>query len=99
MFGWEPSEPTTVLLQDFADYGSATPTPAPRSMLVFEVAPISHAFETFPASERMYRLMNHELIHVVQGDIASDEDRRWRRIFLGKVPRSGSIRNRCSTAT
>ena len=23
MFGWVPSEPTTVLLQDFADYGNA----------------------------------------------------------------------------
>jgi hypothetical protein len=34
----------------------------------------------------MYSLMNHELIHVVQSDIASEEDRRWRQIFLGKVP-------------
>ena len=33
----------------------------------------------------MYSLMNHELVHVVQGDIASEEDRRWRRFFLGKV--------------
>ena len=29
--------------------------------------------------------MNHELIHEVQGDIANDRDRRWRRLFLGKV--------------
>ena len=50
-----------------------------------EVAPLSRAFETSPASERMYSTMNHELIHVVQSDIASDEDRRWRAFFLGKV--------------
>ena len=29
--------------------------------------------------------MNHELVHVVQGDIASEEDRRWRRL----LPRQG----------
>ena len=85
MFGWMPSEPTTVLLQDLSDYGGAHAYAAPRATLVFDVAPQSNAFETFPTSERMYALMNHELIHVVQGDIASEEDRHWRRIFLGKV--------------
>lgn len=85
MFGWVPSEPTTVLLQDLSDYGGAHAYAAPRATLVFDVAPQSNAFETFPTSERMYALMNHELIHVVQGDIASEEDRHWRRIFLGKV--------------
>ena len=29
--------------------------------------------------------MNHELVHVATGDIAIEEDRRWRRFFLGKV--------------
>ena len=38
---------------------------APHSRLVFDVAPLSHAFETFPASERMFSLMNHEMVHVV----------------------------------
>jgi hypothetical protein len=85
MFDWKPSESTTVLLQDLGDYGNAFAYATPHSLLVFEVSPLSHAFETFPASERMYSLMNHELIHVVQGDIANDEDRKWRRIFLGKV--------------
>ena len=55
------------------------------NMLVFDVAPLSHAFETFPASERMYSLMNHELVHLATNDIASEEERRWRRFFLGKV--------------
>ena len=86
IFGWEPSEPTTVLLEDFEDYGNAHAFATPRTSLIFDVAPLSLAFETFPASERMYSLMNHELIHVVQSDIASEEDRRWRQIFLGKVP-------------
>ena len=85
MFGWAPSEKTTVLLKDFVDYGNAHVWAVPRSVLEFDVAPISRAFETYPASERMYSLMNHELIHVVQGDLSSDEDRRWRRFFFGKV--------------
>ncbi len=83
--GWTPSEPTVVLLQDFADYGNAHTYSAPHDMLVFDVAPLYHTFETFPASERMYQLMNHELVHVVQGDMETGEDKRWRRFFLGKV--------------
>ena len=83
--GWLPSESTIVLLQDIADYGNAHTYSAPHDMLAFDVAPLSHAFETFPASERMYQLMNHELVHLVQGDMATEEDKRWRRFFLGKV--------------
>ncbi len=71
MFGWVPSEVTTVLLKDFSDYGGASDVAAPHNRLFFDIAPLSHAFETYPASERMYSLMNHELVHVVQGDIAS----------------------------
>jgi len=57
MFGWTPSEATSVLLEDRADYGNAVATAAPRNSLLFDVAPLSHAFETFPASERLYTLM------------------------------------------
>jgi hypothetical protein len=84
-FGWAPYEPITIQLQDLADYGSAGAWAAPHAMLAIDIAPLSHAFETFPASERMYSLMNHEMVHVVSNDISSEEDRRWRRIFLGKV--------------
>src|SRR5438552_16254836 len=69
MFGWVPSEATTILLKDLSDYGAATALVAPHSRVVLDIAPLSHAFETYPASERMYSLMNHELVHVVQGDI------------------------------
>ena len=86
IFGWAPSEPTTILLRDYTDYGNAHAYVEPHeNRLEFDVAPLSHTFETFPASERMYSLMNHELIHEVQGDIANDQDRRWRRWLLGKV--------------
>ena len=84
-FGWEPSEPTIVLLKDLSDYGAAVTNTLPRDRVVIDVAPISHAFETFPASERLYTLMNHELVHAVQGDMATAQDRRWREFFGGKV--------------
>jgi hypothetical protein len=86
MFGWMPSEPIVILLQDRADYGNAGAYFAPHSSLILETAPISHAFETFPASERMYSLMNHETVHLMSFDIWTDEDDRWRRFFRGKVP-------------
>lgn len=85
MFGWTPSDVTILLLEDRTDYGNAATYVAPKDTLVFEVAPLSLAFETYPASERMLTLMNHELVHVAQGDASSSEDRRWRRFFLGKV--------------
>ncbi len=85
MFGWVPSERQSILLQDTSDYGNATAYAAPHGLLVFDVAPLNFAFETFPASERMYSLMNHEMVHEMSYDVSSEEDRRWRRFFLGKV--------------
>jgi hypothetical protein len=84
-FGWVPSESTTVLLKDLSDYATAVALVAPHDRLVMDIAPLSHAFETDPASERLYSLMNHEMVHEAEGDLASDEDRRWRRFFFGKV--------------
>jgi hypothetical protein len=88
-FGWVPSQPTAVLLKDLADYGNAAAGVAPDNRLVFDIAPQSHAFETYPASERLFSLMNHELTHIMQGDIAAAEDRRWRSFFEGKVAPQG----------
>jgi hypothetical protein len=68
-----------------SDLGAATAGPAPRNRIAFDVAPISHAFETFPASERFYSFMNHEMVHIAQGDVANETDLRWRKFFLGKV--------------
>jgi hypothetical protein len=89
VLGWNPAEKTTVLLKDFSDYGNASAGAAPRNALTFDIAPLSHVFETYPASERMYSLMNHELVHVSTMDMSSAQDRWWRRFFLGKVYPSG----------
>ncbi|MGE5169321.1 MAG: hypothetical protein ACM3JC_03000 [Rudaea sp.] len=84
-FDWHPSERTTVVLKDFADYGNARAIPAPHSTLIFDVAPNSRAFETYPGSERMYSFMNHETTHIATNDVSNTQDNRWRRFFLGKV--------------
>ena len=84
-FDWSPSERTTVLLSDYADYGNARAVPAPHDTVVFDIAPVSRAFETYPASERIYSFMNHEMVHIANDDVANDVDRRWRRFFLGKM--------------
>src|SRR4051812_48572892 len=85
VLGWEPYEKTSVLLKDFSDYGNAGASALPRNTLRFDIAPVSYAFETFSASERLYSIMNHELTHVGTMDIANDQDRWWRHLFGGKV--------------
>ncbi len=85
VLGWEPYDRTLVLLKDFYDYGNAAAGAAPRNSLAFDIAPLSLAFETYPASERMYSLMNHELIHVATMDMHTAMERRWRRFFGGKI--------------
>ena len=62
IFGWMPSEATTVLLQDFADYGNAHAYVAPHDTLEFDVAPLSHTFETFPG-ERAHVLADEPRAH------------------------------------
>ncbi|WP_265569400.1 hypothetical protein [Sphingomicrobium nitratireducens] len=85
LFDWEPwDDSTTVLLKDFGDYGNAAARSAPNNALMIDVAPLSRTFETFTASERVYSLMNHELVHVATMDVWNESDDKWRKIFFGK---------------
>jgi hypothetical protein len=85
VLGWRPWDRTTVLLKDFSDYGNASASPLPRNTLRFDIAPVSYAFETYGATERMYSIMNHELTHVATTDTWAEQDRWWRRVLGGKV--------------
>jgi len=82
---YEPSEKITVLLKDFSDYGNAGAISVPRNALLVDIAPMPFTFETGDTAERMYSVMNHELVHVVSVDQAAKEDEFWRRLFGGKV--------------
>ena len=85
VFGWQPDGPVNVLLKDFADYGNAAARSNPNNALFVDIGPLSFVFETFTASERMFTLMNHELVHVANMDQWSSRERYWRRAFGGKV--------------
>ena len=84
MFNWQPWEKTTVLLTDFRDYGNAGAGVVPNNLLQIDIAPLSRTHETMTASERMYMLFNHEMVHVATGDVWNQQDAWWRRVFLGK---------------
>ena len=83
LFDYRPSGRVTVLLDDFADYGNAAATGVPRPFVKVDVAPLSFAFESVVANERMNWLMNHELVHVTAADLASGTDRFFRGAFRG----------------
>lgn len=85
IFDWTPyDEQTIVLLKDFSDYGNAAATATPRNMVLMDVAPRSHTFETLYGSERIYSSMNHEMVHVANLDAWNEQDRKWRHFFGGK---------------
>jgi hypothetical protein len=85
LLGYEPETDITVLLVDFEDYGNAGVSVVPRSTMMVQVSPLSFAFETIAANERMNTIMNHELVHVATMDQAAGRDRTFRRLFGGKV--------------
>jgi len=85
ILGFEPDQDATVFLRDFSDYGNASATGVPRNILLFDIAPMRFTFETFATSERMCNLMNHELVHVIASDQATQGDKRARKFFRGKV--------------
>jgi Tol biopolymer transport system component len=85
ILGYTPDEKITVLLTDFSDYGNAGATSVPSSSVVVDIAPIPLTFETSAATERMYTIMNHELVHISNTDQAAPADRKARNFFRGKV--------------
>ncbi len=85
LWGWQPSQPITVILVDLSDRGNASAGAVPRNLLMLQVAPLSFVYEIVSANERMNWLMNHELVHIMAADQAADTDLTWRKFFRGKV--------------
>ena len=83
-FNWEPWEKPTVLMLDISDYGNGAAFSSPSNGIHLEIAPVSRTFEAFVASERIYSLLNHELLHVATLDVWNKRDAFWRRLFFGK---------------
>ena len=85
VLGFDSAEDVTVLVVDLSDTGNAGASAVPHNLLMVQLAPLSHAFETVHANERMFMIMNDELIHVTMMDQPSRRDRAFRRLFTGKV--------------
>jgi hypothetical protein len=85
LWGWEPTEPVTVIMVDLSDRGNAAAGAVPRNLLLLEIAPLSFVYEIVSANERMNWLMNHEMVHVATLDQTAPIDRSWRKFFAGKV--------------
>jgi hypothetical protein len=85
VFGWEPSAPVTVLLNDYSDGGNASALGVPRNILLLETSPVGVNFETVTTNERLNWLFNHELVHIATVDRAAGRDRVVRKALAGKV--------------
>ncbi len=85
LFDYTPSEPVTVLLHDFNDYGTGGTNTIPWNYLSIGIEPYDYVYETSPTNERFNWVMNHELVHVLATDKAAGSDLFFRGMFLGKV--------------
>jgi hypothetical protein len=84
IFGWTPYEKTTVLLNDFTDYGNGAALVNPANLIMIDIAPKNRILETAPSTEKLFQLMNHELTHISTMDGWNSQDRKWRKFFAGK---------------
>ncbi len=82
---YDSDEKITVLLTDFSDYGNAGANSVPANGVIVDIAPLALTFETAAPAERMYTIMNHELVHISTTDQTAPADERARRFFRGKV--------------
>ncbi len=84
-FEYSPSEPVTVILQDFGDFASGGANTVPFNLMGIGIAPFDYVYETMPAEERMNLMMIHEMAHIATMDKASPQDQFFRSVFFGKV--------------
>ena len=73
------------MIQDFGDYGNGGATSIPNNMVSTCISPMNYSFESSIAGERVFAIMNHELVHIVALDNYSKTDVFYRKLFAGKV--------------
>ena len=57
----------------------------PANSIIIDIAPIPLTLETSAPAERMYTIMNHEMVHIATTDQPAASDLRYRKFFGGKV--------------
>ena len=62
------------MIQDFGEYGNGGATSIPRNIISTCISPMNYALESSVAGERVFAIMNHELVHITALDNASKSD-------------------------
>ncbi|MCX6270067.1 MAG: hypothetical protein NTU44_02405, partial [Bacteroidetes bacterium] len=82
---FKPSQPVTVLFNDFSDIGNGGANVIPFNFITVGIGTLDFTFDILPANERMQWLMSHELTHIVMCDKADRTDRIYRKLLFGKI--------------
>ena len=85
LFDYNPQEKIFVLFQDFGDYGNGGATSLPINLISTCISPLNYAFESSVAGERVFSIMNHELVHIAALDNASSSDLFYQKLFGGNL--------------
>lgn len=86
LFRYTPTEKIVINTYDVNDYGAGTATTVPRNFIWLDLAPLEPGYENIPYNERIQWLINHELVHVVVNDLATDVEAFSRSIFAKVAP-------------
>jgi len=85
LFDYNPREKIFVMFQDFGDYGNGGATSLPKNFISTCISPMNYSFESSVAGERVFSIMNHELVHIAALDNASKSDLFYQKLFNGKI--------------
>jgi hypothetical protein len=85
LFDYEPQEKIFVMFQDFGDFGNGGATSIPHNFTTACISPMNYSFESSTAGERVFSIMNHEMVHITALDNASSSDLFYQKLFAGKV--------------
>ncbi|MBL1212142.1 MAG: hypothetical protein HND52_02190 [Ignavibacteriae bacterium] len=86
IFNYTPSEKIIINTYDVYDYGFASATSVPQNFIRLEIEPFEPGYENIPYNERFQWLLNHELVHVVVNDAATDWENFFRTLFSKVQP-------------
>ena len=85
LFDYDPKEKIFVMFQDFGDFGNGGATSIPNNFATACISPMNYSFESSTAGERVFSIMNHEMVHITALDNASSSDLFYQKLFAGKV--------------
>lgn len=84
IFNYKPREKIFVLFEDFGDFGNGGATSLPNNLITTCISPLNYSFESSVAGERVFSIMNHEMVHIATLDNASSSDLSFQKFFFRK---------------